>query len=226
MLNFHLSMKLQKTTIILILVALGFGSFVYLSEIQGASQRQEAKERQQQIFLFTADDVQSLTIQTKDRTLFLERSPSNSNPQWLLKSPGSSPASNAAISYLMDLLVSSKRERVITVPLNQLGEYGLDNPQATIEVKLKNQQTHKLILGKPDFNGGLLYAQANPPVKSQDNVDVILVSKDFANAVNRELSEWQQSAEDKINQSPENTPQPPVNPPTSDHRQSNTIKSP
>jgi hypothetical protein len=200
-------MKLQKTTIILILLALGFGGFVYFYELQGANVRQEAKEKQQQIFLFTSDDVQSLRVQTKDVNLLIERSPTD-NPQWLLKSPIETAASNAAVSYLMDLLVKGKREREINVPLNQLAEYGLDRPQATIEVKLKNQQTHQLILGKPDFNGRLLYAQANPPAKPQGNVDVLLVSKDFENAVKRELSEWQKSTEDNINKSNLNTPQP------------------
>jgi len=57
-------------------------------------------------------------------------------------------------------------------------------------VKLKNQRTHQLILGKPDFNRNFLYAQADPAAKPAGNVDVLLVSTDFENAVNRQLSEW------------------------------------
>jgi hypothetical protein len=92
----------------------------------------------------------------------------------------------------MNLLVEGKSERIISIPANQLTEFSLDQPQATIDIKLKNQKTHKLILGKPDFNRRFMYAQADPPAKPNGNVNVLLVSTDFENAVNRELSEWKQ----------------------------------
>ena len=95
------NMKLPRTTLILILLALGLGGFVYFYEIRGATQREEIKEKKQQIFSFTADDVQSLTIKTKQLTVNLERN-SQSNPKWLLKSPVSEPANDAIVSYLMD----------------------------------------------------------------------------------------------------------------------------
>jgi hypothetical protein len=45
-----------------------------------------------------------------------------------------------------------------------------------------------LILGKGDFNNQFLYAQADP----HKNMNLLLVSKDFVNAVNRDISEWTQ----------------------------------
>ncbi len=45
-------MKLPRTTLILILLALGLGSFVYFSEIRGAAVREETKEEKQANFLF------------------------------------------------------------------------------------------------------------------------------------------------------------------------------
>jgi len=185
-------MKLPRTTLILIMLALGLGGFVYFYEIRGATQREEIKEKKQQIFSFTADDVQSLTIKTKNVTLNLERNSLSSNPKWLLKSPISGPANDAIVSYLMDLLVKGKSDRTLSIPANQLGEFALNQPQATINITLKNQQSHQLILGKTDFSRRFLYAQADPAVKPDGNIDVLLVSTDFGNAVNRELSEWKQ----------------------------------
>lgn len=183
-------MKLQRSTLILLLLALGLGGFVYFYEIQGATQRQEAKAKEQQIFSFEEEQVQSFTVKTKEQTLEFERGDKSGKPSWQIKAPSETPASDASVSYLMNLLVKGKSDRTIQVPAAQLQEYGLSQPQATIEVKLKNQKTHQLILGKPDFNGNFLYAQANPPAKPAGNVDVLLVSKDFENAVNRPLSEW------------------------------------
>lgn len=186
-------MKLPRTTLILILLALGLGGFVYFYEIRGATQRQEIKEQKQKIFSFAEDDVQSLTVKTNKITLNLERNPeSSSNPKWLIKSPILAPANDAIVSYLMDLLVKGNSERTLSTPAKELGEFALDPPQATINITLKNRQSHQLILGKSNFNGRFLYAQADPNAKPDGNINVLLVSTDFANAVNRELSEWKQ----------------------------------
>ncbi|MBD2336939.1 DUF4340 domain-containing protein [Calothrix sp. FACHB-156] len=185
-------MKFSRTTLILILLALGLGSFVYFHEIRGATQREEVKEKKQQIFAFTADDVQSLTITTAKLSLALERNPQDSPPKWLIKSPVSEPANDAIVSYLMDLLVKGKSDRSLSIPANQKGDFGLDNPQATINITLKNQQSHQLLLGATNFNRRLLYVQADPSIKPDGNIDVLLVSTDFENAVNRDISEWKQ----------------------------------
>ncbi len=185
-------MKLPRTTLILILLALGLGGFVYFYEIRGATVREEIKEQKQKIFSFAEDDVQALTVKTNKLTLNLERNPESSNPKWLIKSPISGPANDAIVSYLMDLLVKGNSDRTLSTPAKQLGEFALDPPQATINITLKNRQNHQLILGKSNFNGRFLYAQADSATKPDGNINVLLVSTDFANAVNRELSEWKQ----------------------------------
>ena len=184
-------MKLPKTTLILILLALGLGGFVYFHEIKGKNQQTEIKIQNQKIFAFTADDVQSLTIKIKETTLQLERRNTSEKPQWEIKSPISALANDAIVSYLMDLLVNGKSERTVLISSAELSEFGLDKPVATIDIKLKNQQSHQLILGKGDFNNQFLYAQAD----SNKNMNLLLVSKDFVNAVNRDISEWKQPAE-------------------------------
>ena len=78
--------------------------------------------------------------------------------------PEKVPASEAAIAYLLDLLVTGKSNRILTVSAAQLSEYGLQQPQATIEVTLNDGKTHRLVLGRADFNRSFLYAQADPPL--------------------------------------------------------------
>ncbi|MBD2364113.1 DUF4340 domain-containing protein [Anabaena minutissima FACHB-250] len=200
-------MKLPKTTLILVLLALGLGGFVYFYEIQGATQREEAKANQQQIFSFAEDDVQALTVKTAKLTLNLERNP-QPQPKWLLKSPVSEPANDAIVSYLMDLLVKGKSDRSLSVSPNQAGDFGLNQPQATINIKLKNQKTHQILLGKADFNRRFVYAQVDPNTQPNGNINLLLVSTDFENAINRELSEWKQPT-NQVEQTPTpSTPEP------------------
>ncbi|MFM8004154.1 MAG: DUF4340 domain-containing protein, partial [Dolichospermum sp.] len=105
--------------------------------------------------------------------------------EWEIKSPISAPANDAIVSYLTDLLVNGKIARTVSVLPTELSEFGLDKPVATIDIKLKNQQSHQLILGKAEFNNRFLYAQAD----TNQNLNLLLVSQDFFNAVNRDISE-------------------------------------
>ncbi|MBD2307654.1 DUF4340 domain-containing protein [Chroococcidiopsis sp. FACHB-1243] len=194
-------MKLQRTTLILLLLALGMGGFVYFYEIQGTPQRQEAREKQQQIFTFKEDQIQSLNVKTRNQTLQFTRD-RDSKTGWRMQVPEKAPASEGAIAYLLDLLVSSKSDRVLTVPAAQLSDYGLQQPQATVEVKLQDGKTHRLVLGQPDFNRSFLYAQADPPTPQPAQISVLLVSTNFENAVNRPLTEWKQASAPP-NKSPE-----------------------
>ncbi|MBD1924071.1 DUF4340 domain-containing protein [Microcoleus sp. FACHB-831] len=194
-------MKLQRTTLILILLALGLGGFVYFYEIQGAAQREAAQAKQNKIFSFEEDQIQSLIVRSEETTLRFERADGKAADKsklsrWQMKEPSDEPASDAVVSYLLDLLAKGKSDRTLSVPANQIQEYGLDKPLATVEVSLKNQQNYKLVLGKPNFNRSFYYAQTNPPAIAPQKLDVLLVPIDFENAVKRPLSEWKQVKEE------------------------------
>ncbi len=204
-------MKLQRTTLILLFLALGLAGFVYWHEIWSVNHQQKAKANEQQIFPWlTAIQIQSIIVKTQKQTIELERIDNSNQPNWLMKTPIQTPASQAAVSYLIDLLLPGKNKgySTIQVPVTQLVEYGLAPPQATIEIKLKNQQTHQLILGNPNFNKSLLYAQVDSPTQSHTKVNILLVSTDFENAVNRSLSEWKNPDASPSNSSEQKSNQP------------------
>jgi hypothetical protein len=209
-------MKLQTTTIVLVLLALGLGGVVLVSELRGSDQGQEQASGQR-IFNFEESQVQAFTVNAGGQTLeFVKTAAANAsqptptakpsptqkavespkaNSKWQLQKPVKAPADDASVAYLLSLLATGRSDRTLKVPAAQKAEFGLDQPSATIEVKLQNQQTHRLVLGKPDFNGSFLYAQADPPATTPAEISVLLVSPDFNNAVTRPLSEWQAKPE-------------------------------
>ena len=207
-------MKFQKTPLILLTIALSLGAFVYFYEVQGKPQREAAQAQTEQLFAFKEEDVRSLTLTTPTQTLAFAKTPAaqlssapkaDSAPKtdqkvtaqptaetlvWAMTQPEQAAANDASIAYLLNLLTTDKRQQTLKVPAAKLAEFGLDKPVAIAEVKLANQTSHRLLLGKPNFNRSGLYAQVDPP--AQPNVDrsVVLVSTDFENAVQRPLSEW------------------------------------
>ena len=229
-------MKLQSTTIALLLLALGLGGVVYFSEVRSDRPNGEQQAEGQRIFNFEENQVQAFALKTGEQTLeFVKNesatpaqaspsaspSPDSKQPadkapkpisKWQMKAPTDNPADEASVAYLLNLLATGRSDRTLKVPSTQMSDFGLDQPTATIEVKLNNQKTHRLVLGKPDFNGSFLYAQADPPTSASPELSVLLVSPDFGNAVNRPLSEWK--AQPPTSEQPQNSPdaQPSVTP--------------
>lgn len=187
-------MKLQKTTWILLIFALSLGGFVYFYEIKGAEKRAEIQEEQKRIFAFDKEQIQSFTIEKNSEMLEFERTEDQLNP-WQMKQPENVTASDAAVSFLLDLIAGGKSEKVFSVPTNQLQDYGLDRPFATVNIQLKNNESHQIILGNPNFDNKFLYAQTDPQSNPEEELEVLLVPIDFQYGVERELSEWKQESE-------------------------------
>lgn len=174
-------------------LALSLTGFVYFFEIQGKPQREAIAAKQQQLFTFKADRVQAFTVKTQEKTLTAERISANKagETNWLIKSPIQGQANEASVVFLLDKLTTGKSDRTLSVPSSQRSDFGLDQPKATVELKLNDQKTHKFLLGKPDFSGNFLYAQVDPPEQPTQTISVVLVPIEFKNAIDRPLAEWQ-----------------------------------
>ena len=200
-------MKLQKTTLILIITALSLTGFVYFYEIKGKPEREAAKAKAERIFAFKAEQVQSFTVKNKEKVLTIERTYAKKDEEakWQIKIPVQGAANQASVYFLLDRLTTGKSDRTFSIPAATVSEFGLDQPQATVEVKLDNQQTHRLILGKPEYSNRFLYAEVDPPAPRPENLSVILVPIDFKTAIARPISEWQQPQKQEV---PAQTPTP------------------
>jgi hypothetical protein len=192
-------MKLQRTTWGLVAIAALLGVGVYIYETQKQPHSETIQANSKAVFDLKKEDIQSLTIETPKETLKFEQTGDENQP-WRMIQPETTLANDAVISFLLTLLVDGKSDHTFKILVEQRQDYGLDKPLATIRFQLKNQQTHQLILGKPDFNNEFLYAQIDPPDQPEKEITLSLVSKDFQYAVERDLTEWKQPQE-----SPEKT---------------------
>lgn len=201
-------MKIQKTTWILLIVAILLGGGVYLYETVAKPKQEEVKTQQKQIFTFTKEDIKGLTVETKGQTLKFERTQDQNKP-WRMKQPEDITASDAAVSFLLEQLVTGKRDRSLKIPVEKLQEFGLKPALATITVQLNNQENHTLILGNSDLQDQYIYAQVDPKPEDKE-IEVILVPKELKYGVERELTEWKQP-EEKPPEQPTVTPSSPSN---------------
>jgi hypothetical protein len=201
-------MKFKPITLLLVTTALLLGSVVAIVESQRSPQ-QAQESGQQKIFPFEEKQIQAFTVKTASQTLQFER---DGQGKWQMLAPEKAVASDPSVVYLLDLIANGKSDRVLTVTAADQESFGLKQPLATIDIRLVNQKTHKLVLGGYDFNRSFIYAQVDPPATAAETMQVLLVSPNFENAVNRPLTEWKQTASTPASPSPTASPTTPPSP--------------
>ncbi|AFZ44531.1 hypothetical protein PCC7418_2383 [Halothece sp. PCC 7418] len=199
---------MQKTTLVLVLIAFGLGGYVYFYEMGSPSPEETVTASQKSVFNFEEEDVQRLVIEKESgQTLeFIRLETTASN--WRMKQPEGTPAAESSIVFLLDLLVKTRSPKTFNVEQNQLESYGLNNPLATIDIELKDQTKHQVILGNPTFDNEQIYAQINP--EKNDTTEIFILPINFRDAIERSLSEWKQSPPTEEEETPETElPSPP-----------------
>lgn len=216
-------MKLQRSTVALMIAALALTGFVYIFEIQGKVKQEQVKAKQQQLFSVPKEEINSFTITTPVQTLSLERV---TNPEeakksdWKITSPIQEFANEAAVEYFINELLKNQSIasdptsgiQNLTVSSQKLPDYGLDQPKHKVELNLKNKTRHQLLIGKPDFRGDSLYAQLNPNPTPAKDVQILTISDDILSALNRPVAEWKITPEQLKEAEQKQTPQPTPSP--------------
>lgn len=184
-----IKIKSSTTIIAVMAVVLTAGVFVWVQT--QAPQSQTAQKANPRLFAFSEDQVAQLQVQTPQQTIVLEHSTQSFPHSWLMSAPQKGPADEAAIAYLLNLLITSPQSRTLEIKAERQPEFGFPSSPATIIVTLANQQSHRLILGGLDPTQEFVYAQVDPQGTNTGSLTLSLLPKTFLNAIQRPLSEWQ-----------------------------------
>lgn len=192
-------MKLQRSTWTLLGVAVILGGYVLVTELSRSQSDSStvATAGNQDLFRFEEDDIQSFIVTTAEETLAFEKREGT----WQMTEPVAKKANDATVAFLLNQLATGRANSPTEATAEQLTEFGLAEPFATIQVTLANGNTHSLLLGDVNFSGEFRYAIADPDPALATTTDtepaagtkatVVLVPNTFASAVNRPLEEWQ-----------------------------------
>ncbi len=178
-----------RSPLILMVVAAALAGGVYFVEFgrQSGNAPTASSPTVSPIFGFGESEVKGLTVKTLATTVALEKTGEKS---WVVQSPPPAGGANEAIvSFLLNQF-KSPRDRELKVSASRRAEFGFDQPLGTVEVRLKNQQMHRLVLGKLNFDRTGLYAIVDPSVDPNADLTVFIVPTSFESAVSRPVAEW------------------------------------
>ncbi|MGI0483599.1 DUF4340 domain-containing protein [Geminocystis sp. CENA526] len=189
-------MKFNRTTISLVILALGLTSFVYFSEIkdQGfdiTSKIDRVEDTREKIFSFDSKDIKSITINLDfDREPKLMSFEKTKKGTWEMIQPEKLTASDAAMAFLINLFNQAQNTVEIPSTENTREEYGLDTSNYKIQWTLDNGDKYEMILGKSNFDDTQIYAEVIFPDSVETTQNIFLVSKSFQYAIERDFDEW------------------------------------
>ncbi|NUO78746.1 DUF4340 domain-containing protein [candidate division KSB1 bacterium] len=165
------------TTLILALVVLGLGAFVYFYEIKGGEERGKAEEEGKKIFALEADSVRAISLQEAG-VAFEKR-----GSAWHLVAPVEYLADEGAVNALLNRIASAKREREISSSAAEYRNYGLLPASETIVLEYQNKKD-TLYLGDKSATNAMVYVRRN------SDPHVILTEAAVLTNAQKTLHDW------------------------------------
>ncbi len=222
--------------LLLVAVVLGGGVWIYDAAI--APKQEERQAQQQQVFDFEMERIRGMTLEREAYTIQLTRLAEpgeirsedgttfeNANWEYTILKDGNpqgeaTPANEAYVVFLLSVLENAKVDRSIEIEAEEIAEYGLDEPVATLQIDLDSGETHRLAVGTRDFSDSFVYGTTDS--SEGEALTVLLLPTNLDNAVDRTLEDWKAQPP----QSPESQLEPPPTPETDDATETPTGEEP
>jgi hypothetical protein len=185
---------LQRSTWILVAVALGLGAVVLVGE----GVRQSTSETQETAGdpLLAADEseVTTFTVRRQGETLSFELT----DGEWMMTAPEAEAAEPGAIAFLLNSITQDDILRRLTLAPGEEADFGFDNPPGEVDITLADGSQHTLLLGDVAPGNTAVYVLWDAPELPLDPEDepisLYLAHPNLVNAINRPLAEWQLAA--------------------------------
>jgi hypothetical protein len=147
-----------KGTLILLLVCLALGGYVYFYEIKGSNQREQAKEAENQVWKFDGQSIQQIELISATQRITAIR---QNEKEWALTSTGNSRTLDADADELNRLAGSAsniRRESVVEPNAANLAPFGLDPAKSSLKIKTKDGKEYAINFGTSNPTGNSAYA--------------------------------------------------------------------
>lgn len=144
-------MRGGRSLLILLIVALGLGAYIYFVESERDPTGTETKD---QLFAIEPADVTEIEIRAAE-TAVVRRT----GDAWALVAPVAAPADAAALDSIVSSLAAVEIDRVLEETPGDLAPFGLDAPRLTVTFKTIAGAEHQLLLGSTTPTGSGMYAR-------------------------------------------------------------------
>ncbi len=169
---------MKRNTIIIVLLALALGAYVYFFEWKDGKER-DVEETSKPAFTFKSEDVTAINLTQQGQTIALN----TDGKAWTITQPVKTEADQTAVESLVSSVASATIDRSLVMTPSLQSGAGLAQPAITLEVKLKNGTSHKIVLGRKDPTDASVYSQID------QNPNVLLLSASLLTSATKSLND-------------------------------------
>ena len=144
-----------KGTIVLLLIAILFGGYIFFYEHKGGEKRDAAKRVENRIWQFNAEDIVSVTLASKDDLMAAER---KDGDVWKMTAPREWLADNDQLNRLASYAARLDRESVVESDVEDLAQYGLSPANLELRLTDKNGKEYGIAFGENNPAGNSTYS--------------------------------------------------------------------
>jgi hypothetical protein len=170
---------MRKSTLLLVVLALGLGGFVYYYEFKRTPPPKKAEDESKPAFSFHAEDVKSLEFARSGQTISIEKR----DGKWLITQPVETRADASVIEGIATELARARISRTLPASPDRLAAYGLTSPEVTLDLRLQNGAKHQVKLGSKDYTGVSVYGIVD------GNKDVALLPAALLSEIDKPLDD-------------------------------------
>ncbi len=169
-----------KGTLILLIVCLALGGYLYFYEYRGADEREKAKQAENKVWTFDDKDIRQIYLDSADQRIEAIR---KGEQDWTMTAPRQLPADSDEFNRLAVSASNLRRESVVEQNATDLSKFGLDPAQSTLKLKTKDGKEYEIKFGNSNPTGSSTYAALSK------QREVFLVANSAAKAFSRKLDD-------------------------------------
>ncbi len=169
-----------KGTLMLLILCLGLGAYLYFYEIKGGEKREKAKQAENQIWKLESGDIRQIDVFAAGQNVTLVR---NGDKEWIISSPRRLEADADEVDRLANYASDIRRESVVEENPADLTRFGLDPPQTVLKLKTKSGKEYEIHFGGSNPTGSNSYALV------RGRKQVFLVASSAAGAFDKKLDD-------------------------------------
>ncbi len=169
-----------KGTLILLILCVATGAYLYFYEIRGGERREKAKQEKSQVWQLEAKDIQQIDVQVGGEHIAAAR---KNESEWEIKLPKLLEADSSELNRLANSASRIQKEAIVDQEATDLAKFGLDPAKITLSLTTKNGKQYKINFGNSNPTGTSSYAML-PGSKT-----VFLVPSAVANVFDKKLDD-------------------------------------
>ena len=169
-----------RGTLVLVLICAALGAYVYFYEIKGGEQREKKKQEADRLWKVESASIQQIDLITSQEHITAVR---KGDKEWKITAPRAVDADADELNRIAGSAAEITRESVLETNAKDLARFGLEPPQLTLRIKMKDGKEYEVRYGENNPTGNSTYATM-PGSK-----DVVLVASYTASSFRKKLDD-------------------------------------